>query len=420
MKGFQNITSFFNETYEYAFSPVPSEKRKATAKLALILFGFALSTSGITIGVQLGSAMPFWNAIAASLTGNVVLCIIATFWGMAGYESGYTSVNLIQKILGGKVASVFSVLIILAMIIWVGINGEWLANIFIVLFPSWPFPAVITTLFILSISIFLACNGWKGMVIVSGIAVPIIIVLTIYNIIHLGTIKGGFGFLLHGQPETQLSFGAACTLIVGNFCMSATTMPDICRFAKSRRSVILCVLAYAAALILGNLYGIFIARAMDAQNLTYGILLLQMAIPSIIWLALCSYTTQIVNLYNGSLALQSLVKRTFLGGNLSHKTVVFFMGGLAILVGVARMSNYLSHFTRSLVLSVMLLAGLAIAEMLLRKKLEPPKSTIPFIAWLSGIAGGCLIWYLKGLQIWTIPVIPTVIFYILLRIRYVK
>ena len=83
MKGFQNITSFFNETYEYAFSPVPSEKRKATAKLALILFGFALSTSGITIGVQLGSAMPFWNAIAASLTGNVVLCIIAAFWGMA-------------------------------------------------------------------------------------------------------------------------------------------------------------------------------------------------------------------------------------------------------------------------------------------------------------------------------------------------
>lgn len=153
-------------------------------------------------------------------------------------------------------------------------------------------------------------HGWRQLEVVNGVVVPLIGALTLYGVVWIWRMKGGLGFLLCYQSAYRMSLSAAIAMTVGNFALSATTMPDICRFAKSRRAVLTCASAYALALTMSNLCGILLVQATEANNLIYGIFLLNMVFPGFLWMVLSSYTTQNVNVYMGSLAMQNFVHGT--------------------------------------------------------------------------------------------------------------
>lgn len=355
-------------TYEYAFSAVPAERRKATSRLVFILTGFAFSSSGLTLGTELGKGMPFFEAAGASILGNFLLFLIALFWGMLGYESGYSSIYLVKRHLGNKVAVVTANLLVFFMIIWIGMNGSMLARTMLSIFPRWPLPISITALLVVVSFILCSLNGWRSMEFISRLCVPFILIMTIHNLLQVTGQKEGFGFLFQYQPEKNLAFGTAFIMIAGNFSLSAVTMADICRFAKSRRAVFTCVSAYALTLTANNLCGIVIAQATGANNLSYAIYLLGNAGAYLLWLLLSAYTTQNVNMYTGSLAIQKLVRRTGLGGNISHKTAVFFIGGLSIIAGVIGVSRYIVEITGINILLVLPITIAVVMKIFSRKR----------------------------------------------------
>lgn len=417
MKGFDGIDSFLNETYEYVFVSVPAEKRKPEYSLIFILTGFAFSFSGVVVGAEIGRSMPFYQALFTCLTGNLVLFAAALFWGNVGCDSGYTGVFWVRKTFGDKMAAVFSALIVLAMIIWVGINGDLLAKLIISVFSGWPIPLPVTALLVIVLGIYCSRRGWRSLEIISRLACPVIIFLTIYNVIHIGEMKEGFSFLLHYQPESVLPFSTAVTMLVGNFTLSVATIPDICRFAGSRRVVFRCAAFYALILTVNNLCGILVIQATGANNMNYGIYLLEMIIPAFIWGVLCLYTTQNVNMYTGSLAIQNLVMETTMGGNISHKTAVLFIGGLSIMVGSIGAVRYLEEFTGILVLFITPVTGIAAAERLTGKGLKKVKESIPLVSWAAGTLAGCVFWYIKGKGTWLLPMAAAGIVYGALRKR---
>lgn len=102
-----------NEIYAYALSAVPEEKRKPANHLAFILIGYAISSSGLTVGAELGNKMIFPEAAGICILGNLFLFVMALFWGILGYDSGYGSIYLIKKYLGTKVSILFSVFLFL-------------------------------------------------------------------------------------------------------------------------------------------------------------------------------------------------------------------------------------------------------------------------------------------------------------------
>lgn len=417
MKGFQNLDFFVNETYENAFSAVPDGKKKPTNRLIFILAGFAFSTSGLTVGTRIGSQMTFLNAVGVCLAGNLLLFLIALFWGMQGYRSGYTSVFLVKSIFGDRTASLFSILIVFSVILWIGMNGDLLARVLLSIFEEWPLPVSMTALIMVALGIIGPTKGWRNLEVMSRIMVPAIIAMTVYNIIWLIRAEGNVFFLIDYRPQTALALPAAFTMIVGNFLLSATTMPDICRFAKSRGAVISCVSVYALVMMVSNLCGILIVQSTGANSLNYGIYLLGMIVPSAIWIVLCGYTTQNMNLYTGSLAIQNFVRETVMEGNISHKVAVLFIGGLSGIAGIIGTARFLPEITNLQIAVLLPLTGIAVAEMSRFRKYGKVKGSIPVAAWSAGVIVAFSLWGMGIKQIFILPAVISCILYVWLRVH---
>lgn len=383
------------EVYEYAFSSVPADKRKPLNSILLVLVGFCLSTSSIATGIRVGYSVSFGSALWICIAGNLVLFLCALFWGMLGCRTGYTSQHLLGAMLGRKVSLLFSGFVILAMTIWLGMNGEWLANIVFHLFSQWRIPVPVTTLLIIAVGTCCSTFGWKTLEITSKIMVPIILVVG-YVILHVNSMGIGLDAIAQYQPRGHLSASESFVLVVGNFAMSAITIPDLCRFAKSRKAVLGCVSTYFLTLTACNLCGILIAQTIRSHSLTYSVYLMGATLPGLVCLSMCTYTTQNVNMYIGSLAYQNVLKDTSMGGNLSHKMAVLFMGGFAMVVGAMGIGSYLVAFNRFLALGAVSLTGIALIEYLMGKKRKKVNENLPLLVWLFSVAVGLAVWLWKG------------------------
>lgn len=406
----------FQEVYEYAFSSVPEDKRKPTGVLALVMFGFALSHSAINIGLRIGVAMPLGQAVGISIAGNAVLFFISLFWGLLGQRTGSTSASLIKKLLGTPISLLFSFCVTLAMIGWMGMNGEWLAAILTDLFPGWMVPLPVAAMLVVAVGVCCSLRGWKSIETIDKILIPLIVFAAIFIVVRIQ--DGGMAFTQEALVQNDsLSIPAAVIMVIGNYAVSAATVPDLSRFAVHRRSVLGCTVVYTLTLVGCNLCGILLAKGAGVQNLTYGVYKLGLLIPGLIFLAMCTYTTQNVNLYIGSLALQNLLKSTTASGMFSYKMTVLLMGGFAMLVSTVGISKHLATFAGFCVLSVISLTGIALMEAVIGRKRERVRSSIPLMVWLFSVVAGFVAWQYSGGSILVIPmvVICVCVFYILLR-----
>jgi len=403
-----------NGTYEFLFAPVPAEQRKPSNQLISILLGFSFAISGIAVGVQLGRSLPLAHALAVSLAGNLFLFLIALFWGILGYRSGCTISCLIKSLLGGKIAYIFSFFLVFAVVVWVSINGEWCANSVITYFPNWPLPRAVTIPYMLLLIILPSLKGWKALTWISRICVPLIVVLTVWHIIWMGTISQGFTIQ---QPVSAagLTVSDAFTFVVGDFMLSSVFIPDVCRFSKNKQTVWGCTVVYALTLIISNIVGILLAMASGAHNLIYGTYLLHLLLPSFCWLFLCVFTTQGLNIYAGSLAMQSLLNGTRLGGNVSCRVTVLLLGCLSMLISSIGITRYLSSFVRILTIAVITLTEIAMIEVVLKKKRKPVNQDLPFFCWLLSIAVGGVILVFAKWHSWLMILTVSGIAYTLFR-----
>lgn len=346
-----------NINYEYIFSAVPRERRKSTGELFFVMTGFALSSSSLTMGAELGQDMTFFRAAGACIVGNTVLFLLALFWGLLAWKHGRNAAFLIEKYLGSRISTFFACILIFFLILWIGVNGDILSKLCIAIFPSWSLPFAVTVVLMLLPVIYLSRWGWRGIVFFSRIFSGVILVLTLYCIAQTFQQTGGADFLLSYRPENNLPFLKAAAMTVGNFSLSTLMITNICRFAKSKRAVFLCVLTYTTVLLFCNLCGILMVMATGAHNFYYAIHLLRLVVPGFLWLLLCVYTTQNVNMYVGSLAVQKLFYHTDMGGNVSHSMAVCFIGGAAIIMGILGIDRYIGMFTGILTPLVLILTA---------------------------------------------------------------
>lgn len=386
MNGFQDIDFSLNETYEYAFSSVPHSKRKATWRLLPILMTSALASSGLNMGGAIGWGMTFQEAVLACLCGTVILFFLCLLWGWWSFAFGRSCTTLVQRILGRPTACVFSFIVMVAMILWIAMNGDMLAQVALAIFPSLSLPRPVALLVVIAIGTLMAAVGWRSLELVARIALPFILLLTGYNIYQIFAVCDPSAILTY-QPEQTLAFSFAITLFTGNFFIAAAaTFPDICRFAKSRRSVVLCALLYSLSAFLSCLCGVLVIQSTGANTLTYGIYQLGIGAGNILWIILCTYTTQNMNIYNGSLAIQGIVWQTRLGGNISHKNAAWFMAALSTILGILNLPQYLPSFTNINLLVVVPLTTIMAVEWQLGKDKPLPSPALPLIAWGISLA----------------------------------
>ena len=212
---------------DYSTSAVPVNQRKSFTSNAAVWFGFAVSISAFLTGGTLGAGLTAANGIAAVLIGNSVLVVIAVLLGIIGQRTGLTTAHLGRIVFGKKGSIISSVVLGTLGMCLIGVLMDSFGTSIAALLPGFPsfLAIVIFAVCITSSAIF----GYKGLTIISYVAVPSLLLLLLISLISCnGIVEGGLGAVFDIQPAGELTMAAGISSVISTW---PTGLP-VCRYFR--------------------------------------------------------------------------------------------------------------------------------------------------------------------------------------------
>ncbi|HHX37356.1 MAG TPA: thiamine permease [Clostridiaceae bacterium] len=376
--------------YEHAFSSVPESARKSLLSLTVVLAGYPIALSNFVIGGSVGVHMNFSEAVTALIVGNLVLIAVVIITGLAAFKTGLSTSFLSRHAFGKKGSAVFSGLLILSSITWVSMNGDIFARLIKTTFSWWPIPIAITAVLCIALWTLSAVRGYKGLEFISYLGVPAALILSVVGVVAALRSGSGFEAIKAYVPSETMTFSAATSSIVGGWVFGATITPDVCRFGKSKRDV---VIAGLASFIVGcfglQFAGMLVALSTGEGDFTKAMASLGLSLVAFFAAIFCLWTTQDNNIYGASLATQNILNETKHKGKVPHSTIALTVAGIAAVLAALGIFNFILPIIQFLSILIPPVPGLIIAEMYIIKRDNSDRKINPIaiISWI--LAGVC-------------------------------
>ncbi|MEA4963069.1 cytosine permease [Lutispora sp.] len=230
---------------DYPLDHVPQSARVGLLSLSAVLLGLTFFSPTMVAGGQVAASFGLNKFLQAMVIGNLILGLYVAIMSVIGTKSGLTSVLLSRYTLGTAGSKWASLLLGGTQLGWYAVSAAYVAEIFVKAL-NMPNSFIFWTLFWCIVMGITAVYGFKAMEIVSYIAIPLILILTIWTPI-LGVQKAGSWAALaaiapSGEP---MAMTTALTIIVGTFASAGTQVANWSRFAKSAKvSFIAALLAF--------------------------------------------------------------------------------------------------------------------------------------------------------------------------------
>jgi len=302
---------------DYSLTPVPPDARKTFTNQFLVTSGYIICLAGLFAGGALGSGMRLGDAIIATIIGSLILATYASLQAIAAARTG-VSTTVLGRHAFGRWGSIIVALIVFILngVGWfayetalfgltmeVLIPGQWIT--------SWRVASIWGGLMMMTTAII----GYKGIGVLSFIAVPLIAILSMAGLVGASSWAGGFLNLFNIPPPGEpISLAAAITVTVGYFAIGAACQPDIARYAKNEKVAAGAVFAgflFANPLIMLAGVAMILVTATagigTTPNLPVAMMRLGLGVGALLVAALGQWTTNDNNLYTGSLALINIV-----------------------------------------------------------------------------------------------------------------
>lgn len=403
---------------DYALTRVPRAERYGFVSVLLQWVGNSGSLSQFVLGATIGLSLGFWQAAAAFTLGAVLLEIVIFFVGFAGQREGLSMVMLTRFTgFGRNGSALVSLVIAISLIGWFGVQNGIFGNSMNALIggPVWLWCIVSGVALTL-----LVMYGFKGMLWISRIAVPLFFGLIGYTIITTLSQHSLTELIALPPVEDELTIASAATVIAGGFMTGAIIAPDMTRFnSKGWHVAVQSGTSLVISEYLVGLTGVLLGHLVGTSDVTSIVLGTSGAVGLII-VVLATMKINDNNLYSGSLGIVSFVETVF--GRRIHRgavTVVFgLLGTLLSAIG------FLDHFTGFLSLlgvAIPPIGGIIVAEYYLvrrqAKALDRTREaeTLPetvagwvpgtLVVWLLAFATGWLTQHFA----WGIPVINSLL-----------
>ncbi len=379
--------------YEYAFEPVPESKRKTGISLFMVLAGYPIAVSNFVTGAAVGYRMDFVQAVGAFLCADAFLIAVAIMMGLAAFATGYSTAFLSRMVFGKRGSAIFSALIVLSSVTWIGINGNTFGSMVTANFPAIAIPSVVIGVAIILVWSISAAHGYKGMEIVSWLGVPTAVVMGIVCFVMVGVQSGGYGRLLTFAPPEgmEMGFTDATASIVGSWLFGCLIAADVCRFAKSKKHVVICC---AGAFLLGlfgfQLVGCIVAQIANNPNFSEATALMGLGYLVLACTMVCLCTTQDNNIYGAGLAMQNILSETPLGGKVTHTQMAVFITALSSVLALLNILDYLLPVITFLSVLLSPVPALIVSERVFVKhpKTGIMSNPVALVCWVAGGAVG--------------------------------
>ncbi|MFI8479573.1 cytosine permease [Pseudomonas sp. NPDC078700] len=387
---------------DYPLSEVPQGARKGLFSTSILLFGFTFFTATMFAGGKIGMAFDFTSLIWAAVIGNLLLGLYAAVLGLIACRSGLNSV-LMGRFCFGEVGSKLSdVLLGFTQIGWYAWGT---ATIAIVLVKILGLPEGLTTVLMVLFGFgfcITAFIGYKGLDMLSRVAVPAMMVLLGCSLWIATRDAGGMSALMAIEPKESMSLSVAITMVFGTFVSGATQATNWTRFAKSGRVA-----------MLSSLFGFFIGNGLMIVAGAYGaivyqqpdvveVLVLQgLSMAAVVMLFLNLWTTQDNTIYNFAAAGCNLLRTD------RRKLVTVVGAGIGTLLAIAGMYEMLIPFLILLGSIIPPIGGVIMADFFYGHKGQYPKladTQLPAFNWigLSAYLIGAVCAYVSP---WVAPIV---------------
>jgi len=218
---------------DYPLDHVPQSARVGLISLSAVLLGCTFFSPTMVAGGQVAASFGLNRFLWTMFLGNLILGLYVAVMAVIGTKTGLTSVLLARYTLGFGGAKWAGFLLGGTQVGWYAVSAAYVAEIFVRAFDS-PNQYIFWCIFWSLVMGFTAVYGFKGMEIVSYVAIPLILILTIWTPI-LGVREAGSWAALAALPPTSeaMTMTTALTIIVGTFASMGTQVTNWSRFAKT-------------------------------------------------------------------------------------------------------------------------------------------------------------------------------------------
>ncbi len=391
-------------TNDNATNRVPDNERKSTFDVAIVAAGYCICMSGLFTGASMAIGLTVSQAIIAGIVGNLILLAYGGAVGMAGAREGVATSMLARHSFGRQGSKIISLVLALTMLGWFSVQVGFFGDTIYAMFPNAGF---ITTPSVAAfwggiLMLLTAYFGYKGLSILSKIAIPLITITSIIGIYAAINHTGGWAALAAMKPAQPMALSAGIVMVVGSFAGGASAQADISRYARdSKASWIATIVGYLIANLFIIIAGFITNMATGAGDLPAAMLALGLGLPALIVLIGAQWTTNDNNLYTAALGLSNVIK-------IKKSYITIVTGILATIVGAAGLSNYFISWLNILGIGIPPMAGIILADYYFIKgqKYEYGKGTkyaswnvLAFASWLVAcIVGFSVKWGIGSLN----------------------
>lgn len=380
---------------DHALEQVPLEERRPWWEITFVTSGFSMAVSGMFAGAALSTGMSLKQVILAILIGNLVLALYGGFTGAIGAKTGVSTTMLARRAFGRFGSLIISLVWAVTLIGWFSVQAGFFGHTIHTMYPEGGFFSSVPVAASWGgvLMILTAYFGYKGIRMLSNIAIPLLLLLSLFGI-YLGNSHAGGWSNLSQTISEPVSIVEGIVLVVGTFAVGAVIQPDISRYAKSSKDS---WIAMIIGMVIANGFIVFAgavtALSMGTGDLPAAMLQIGLGFPAMLVLIAAQWTSNDSNLYSASLALSNIVR-------VSKNKIVMVVGLTATAIGAAGLADYLTDWLVALGIAIPPVAGILIADYYLIHKQRyrfGPGTTYAkvvwpaFIAWLVGILAGSYI-----------------------------
>lgn len=279
------------DTDDYPRTEVPQGARRGAGSLLVVLLGFVFFAPTMLSGARLATALPTGKLAAVLLAGSLILGGYVAVLGLIGARTGLTTVLLARFTLGGVGAKWAALLLGGTQVAWYAVTAAFLAELVAEAF-AWQDHTWLIILVGSALTGVTAYFGYRGMSVLSGVSVPLMLLVMGWVAARAVREAGGVSGLVASAPDA-LPWATAVTVVVGTFVSGGTQTPNWSRFARLPWQAFAASLgAFVAANLLMLVFGGMGALAFGEGDFVAVLLQLNLTGVAVLLLVLNIWTTQ--------------------------------------------------------------------------------------------------------------------------------
>lgn len=367
--------------HDYPLSEVPAGARKGLLSTSILLFGFTFFTATMFAGGKMGLAFDFKTLIWASIAGNLLLGLYAAVLGYIACHSGLNSVPMGRFCFGETGSKLSDFLLGFTQIGWYAWGTATIALVLVKMLElpqGWTVPLMV--LFGLGFSL-TAFIGYKGLDLLSRVAVPAMLALLLWSIWLATRDAGGLEGLLAIQPKESMDWNMAITLVFGTFVSGATQATNWTRFARDGKTA---VLSSLVGFFIGNglmiMVGAYGAMVYQQPDIVEVMVLQGLSVAAVVMLFLNIWTTQDNTIYNFASAGCNMIRKDRRGA------ITLIGAAVGTLLAIGGMSDLLIPFLILLGSIIPPIGGVIVADFFHGHKRRYPRlgsAALPRFNWVG-------------------------------------